>query len=317
MKLSLVVPCYNEEGNVKLFAQTIEETFKDKISDYEIIFINDGSQDNTMKVLKELLKESNQNIKVINFSRNFGKEAGMYAGLKETTGDYVTIIDADLQQNPNYVLKMVEILEENEQYDSVVAYQERRKESKVLTFFKNGFYKIINKMSQTEFVMGASDFRTFRRSMVDAILQMKEYYRFSKGIFSWIGFNNCYMTYDVEKRNQGESKWSFYKLFKYAIEGIVSFTTVPLRLATIVGIIVSLLSLVYLIFVLVEKIFYGIDTEGYATIVTLILLIGGIQLLCIGIIGEYLARTYVETKNRPIYITREVLTNTKGKENDK
>lgn len=313
MKLSLVVPCYNEEGNVKLFAETIEETFKDKIKDYEIIFINDGSKDNTMKVLKELLEESKQNIKVINFSRNFGKEAGMYAGLKETKGDYVTIIDADLQQNPNYVLKMVEILEENKDYDSVVAYQEQRKESKVLTFFKNKFYKIINRMSDTEFVMGASDFRTFRRDMVDAILQMQEYYRFSKGIFSWVGFNNCYMTYDVEARHEGQSKWSFYKLFKYAVEGIVSFTTVPLRLATIVGILVSIVSLIYLITVLIEKAFFGIDIEGYATIVTLILLLGGIQLLCIGIIGEYLARTYVETKNRPIYIAKEILTNQKDK----
>lgn len=317
MKLSLVVPCYNEEGNVKIFAETVEKAFKNQIQDYEIIFINDGSKDNTIEKLKELLKNKQQNIKIINFSRNFGKEAGMYAGLKEAKGEYVTIIDADLQQRPDYVVKMVDILEENPEYDSVVAYQETRKESKVLTFFKNKFYKIINRMSETEFVMGASDFRTFRRNMVDAILEMKEYYRFSKGIFSWVGFNNCYMTYDVQARNEGNSKWSFYKLFKYAVEGIVSFTTVPLRLATIVGIIVSLLSLAYLISVLVEKIFHGINIEGYATIVTLILLIGGIQLLCIGIIGEYLARTYVETKNRPVYITREILTNEKENKNAK
>ncbi len=317
MKLSLVVPCYNEEGNVKIFAETVKKTFKNNIEDYEIIFINDGSKDNTIGKLKELLEETDQNIKIINFSRNFGKEAGMYAGLKEAKGDYVTIIDADLQQRPDYVVKMVEILDENKEYDSVVAYQEQRKESKVLTFFKNKFYKIINEMSETEFVMGASDFRTFRRNMVDAILEMQEYYRFSKGIFSWVGFNNCYMTYDVQARNEGTSKWSFYKLFKYAIEGIVSFTTVPLRFATILGIIVSLLSLIYLVVVIVEKIFYGIDTEGYATIVTLILLLGGVQLLSIGIIGEYLARTYVETKDRPIYITREILTNEKEKNNDK
>lgn len=317
MKLSLIVPCYNEEGNIKLFAETIDNTFKNKIKNYEIIFINDGSQDGTMKELKELLKTSKQAIKIINFSRNFGKEAGMYAGLKESQGDYVTIIDADLQQRPEYVLKMIDILDKNEEYDSVVAYQEHRKESGVLTFFKNKFYKIINKMSDTEFVMGASDFRTFRRSMVNAIIEMKEYYRFSKGIFSWVGFNQYYMTYEVQTRKQGQSKWSFYKLFKYAIEGIVSFTTVPLRLATIVGILVSLFSLIYLIVVLSQKIFFGIDTQGYATIVTLILLLGGIQLLCIGIIGEYLARTYVETKNRPIYITREILTNEKSKKNDK
>lgn len=316
MKLSLVVPCYNEEGNIFRFADTVEKTFEDKIKDYEIIFINDGSKDKTYTELKCLVDESKQNIKVINFSRNFGKESGMYAGLKEAKGEYVTIIDADLQQDPKYVLEMVSILDENDNYDSVVAYQKQRKESKVLGFCKKRFYKIINRMCSIEFVQGASDFRTFRRCMVDSILEMKEYYRFSKGIFSWVGFNNYYMPYDVHERNAGNTKWSFYKLFKYAIDGIVSFTTVPLRLATIFGLIVSLLSMIYLIVVIVQKLFFSIDVPGYATIVTLILLLGGIQLLCIGIIGEYLARTYVETKNRPIYVTREILESKKGK-NDK
>lgn len=315
MKLSLVIPCYNEEGNVQKFVEVISQTFKNKIFNYELIFINDGSQDDTLNKLKELCNNSDQNIKIINFSRNFGKEAGMYAGLKEAKGDYITIIDADLQQDPNYVLKMVKILDEHEEYDSVVAYQDRRKESGVLTFFKDTFYKIINRLSEVEFVMGASDFRTFRRSMVNSILDMKEYYRFSKGIFSWVGFNNYYMSYDVHNRLSGTTKWSFWKLFKYAIDGIVSFTTAPLRLATILGLIVSLLSLIYLIIVIIQKLFFSIEIEGYATIVTSILFLGGIQLLCIGIIGEYLGRTYVETKNRPLYIIREVIDNQKGKSN--
>ena len=317
MKLSLVVPCYNEEGNVELFTNAIEKTFKDSIYDYEIIFINDGSKDNTMNKLRKIADESSQNIKVINFSRNFGKESGIYAGLKNSSGEYVCIIDADLQQRPEYVKKMVEILDNHQEYDSVVAYQEQRKEGGFLTFCKDTFYRLINKMSEIEFVRGASDFRTLRRSMVDAILEMKEYYRFSKGIFSWVGFNNYYMPYDVADRNAGTTKWSFWKLFKYAIDGIVSFTTVPLRLATISGVVVSLLSLIYLIIVVVQKLFFSIALPGYATIVVLILLLGGIQLLCIGIIGEYLARTYVETKRRPIYIAKEVIDNKKDQTNDK
>ncbi len=317
MKLSLVVPCYNEEGNVKLFADTIETTFKDSSYNYEIIFINDGSKDGTMDKLRQIAEESSQNIKVISFSRNFGKESGIFAGLKHSTGAYVCIIDADLQQKPEYVKTMVEILDEHPEYDSVVAYQDHRKEGSFLTFCKNTFYKLINKISEIEFVQGASDFRMFRRNMVDSILEMQEYYRFSKGIFSWVGFNNYYMPYDVELRNSGVTKWSFWKLFKYAIEGIVSFTTVPLRLATIIGILVSLMSLVYLIIVVVQKLFFSIAIPGYATIVTLILLLGGMQLLCLGIIGEYLARTYVETKKRPIYITREIIDNTKENLNAK
>ena len=289
--------------------------FKDTVYEYEIVFINDGSKDKTMAKLRHLAQTSSQNIKIINFSRNFGKEAGIYAGLQKAEGDYVAIIDADLQQDPRYVLKMIQILDNHEEYDSVVAYQETRKESSFLTFFKNTFYRLINKMSDIEFVQGASDFRLLRRTMIDAILELKEYYRFSKGIFSWVGFNNYYMPYEIKARASGQSKWSFWKLFKYAMEGIVSFSTVPLRLATIIGIFVSLLSLIYLIVVIFQKIFFAIEIPGYATIVTLILLIGGIQLLCIGIIGEYLARTYVETKKRPVYIAREIINN--KKDNDK
>lgn len=309
MKLSLIVPCYNEEENIEPFYNEVVKTFKDKFK-YEFIFINDGSKDKTITKLKNLLK-NDKCVKIVNFSRNFGKEAGIYAGLKNASGDYTCIIDADLQQNPSFVLDMLKILEENEEYDSVAAFQEQRKEGKVLTFFKNLFYKLINKMCDIEFVSGASDFRLFRKNVVDAILEMSEYYRFSKGIFSWVGFNTYYMPYKVEERANGISKWSFKSLFKYAIDGIVSFTTKPLKISTFIGMIFSTLSLIYLIVVVIQKIFFDVSFAGYTTIVALILLIGGIQLLCLGIIGEYIARTYVETKKRPIYIAKEVLSNNK------
>lgn len=316
MKVSLVVPCYNEEENIKPFTEEVEKVFKNKYQ-YEIIFINDGSKDNTLIKLKEIAKNKNINIKIINFSRNFGKEAGIYAGLKEATGDYINIIDADLQQDPKYTLEMVKFLEENPDYDIVTAYQKERKESKSLSFFKRTFYKLINKMSEIEFVNGASDFRTFRKNVVNSILELSEYYRFSKGIFSWVGYNVYYMPYEVKQRTHGNSKWSFWKLFKYAINGIVSFSTSPLRLSTILGLFFSLLSIIYLIVVIIQKLFFQINIEGYATIVALILLLGGIQLLCIGIIGEYLARTYVETKRRPIYIAKEIIDNQKQKNTKK
>ncbi len=308
MKLSIIVPCYNEEKNINLIYDCINKNFKN-IKNYEIIFINDGSKDNTYKVLKELSEKSKENIKVINFSRNFGKEAAMYAGLENSIGEYVSIIDADMQQDPKLVLDMVDYLDKNEEYDAVATYQEKRKEGKILTFFKTCFYKLMNKMSDTEFVQGASDFRTFRRSMVDSILSMKEYFRFSKGIFSWVGYNTYYMPYTVLERANGTSSWSFIKLFRYAVEGIVSFSTAPLRIATFVGITSSMLSVFYLISVIIEKIFYGISVSGYATIVVLILLLGGLQLFSLGILGEYIARTYVETKKRPIYIAKNIINN--------
>lgn len=316
MKLSLVVPCYNEEYNVKDFHNAVEKAFEDEKFKYEIIFINDGSTDNTMRELRDLYEYSKQNIKIVNFSRNFGKEAGIYAGLKNAEGEYVSVIDADLQQRPEYVLEMVKFLEENKDYDTVVAYQAERKEGKFLSFCKHYFYKIINKTSDVEFVNGASDFRTFRKEVVNSILELGEYYRFSKGLFSWVGYNNYYMPYEVEERAKGTSKWSFWKLWKYAIGGIVSFTTAPLKIATFLGCGFSLCAFVYFIIVLIQKIFFSIAVPGYATIVMLILLIGGIQLFSIGLIGEYLGRTYVEVKNRPIFIAKEVLNN-KGKKNAK
>lgn len=307
MKLSLVVPCYNEQDNVALFFDVVTKCFQDIKYEYEIIFVNDGSKDNTYKKLKEIFSKNSKYVKVINFSRNFGKEAAIYAGLKNATGDFVSIIDADLQQRPEVVLEMLANLEEDEDLDCVAAYQETRSENKTLGFLKSMFYKLINHMSEVNFVTGASDFRTFRRHVVDAILEMPEYSRFSKGIFSWVGFNTKYIPYVAEERANGDSKWSFWKLFKYAVEGIIAFTTVPLKIATFLGMVVSSLSIVYLIFVVGQKVFFSINIPGYATIITLILLLGGLQLLILGIIGEYLARTYIEAKKRPIYIAKEIL----------
>ena len=310
MKLSLVVPCYNEEKNVPLFYEAVKKDFADVNFEYELVFVNDGSHDGTFRELQKLC-DGDLPVKIVNFSRNFGKESAMYAGLKESEGDYVTIIDADLQQRPSIVLDMVKMLDSEPEYDCIAAYQDERKESKLLVFFKNGFYKLINKFSDTEFIQGASDFRTFRRPMVEAVLQMDEYFRFSKGLFSWVGFNTKFIPYEVEERATGTSKWSFWKLFKYAMVGIFAFTTAPLRIATVLGLLTSALSIVYLFVVVVQKLAFGIDVAGYATIVTLILLLGGIQLSCIGIIGEYIARTYIQTKGRPIYIAKDVIKNHK------
>lgn len=310
MKLSLVVPCYNEEKNIPLFYEAVKRDFSDVDFEYELVFVNDGSHDGTFKALQKLC-DGDLPVKIVNFSRNFGKESAMYAGLREAEGEYVTIIDADLQQRPSIALDMVKTLDSEAEYDCVAAYQDTRKESKLLVLFKNSFYKLINKFSDTEFIQGASDFRTFRRPMVEAILQMDEYFRFSKGLFSWVGFNTKFIPYEVDERATGSSKWSFWKLFKYAMEGIFAFTTAPLRIATVLGLITSLLSIIYLFVVVIQKLAFGIDVAGYATIVTLILLLGGIQLSCIGIIGEYIARTYIQTKDRPIYIAKEIIKNRK------
>lgn len=308
MKLSFVIPCYNEESNVNLIHDEIAKIFS-PLYKYEIIFVNDGSSDNTLKSLKEILKNSKTKIKVINFSRNFGKEAAIYAGLKEAKGDYISLIDADMQQDPKYVMEMVSFLDKNEEYDSVAMYQDKRKEGKVLTLFKKSFYKLINKISDTKFQSNASDFRTFRKCVIKSVLELKEYYRFSKGIFSWVGYNTYYMPYTVKERATGTTKWSFKKLFKYALDGIISFTTAPLKMATYIGLMSSFASIVYLVFVIIQKLAWGIDIPGYATIITLILFLGGMQLFSLGIIGEYIGRNYIETKNRPIYIAKEILEN--------
>ena len=307
IKLSLVVPCYNEETNIFDFYDAAKNVFGNASYNYEIVFINDGSKDDTQKRLSELYKKVPDKITVINFSRNFGKEAAILAGLRRSRGDYICIIDADLQQHPQVAHTMVDFLLEHEEYDSVAAYQKTRDEAKIMITFKTLFYKIINRISDTTFVNGASDFRVFSRTMVNAILQLNEYHRFSKGIFSWVGFETYFMPYEAQKRNSGETKWSFKKLFKYAVEGFMSFTTFPLRISTFLGLISSLLSIIYLFVVIIQKLVFSINIPGYPTIISLILLIGGIQLLMLGIIGEYLARVYMQGKERPIYIEKEVL----------
>ena len=257
--------------------------------------------------LKKLFKEQKCPVKVVSFSRNFGKEAAIYAGLKHTSGDYVTLIDADLQQRPEIAREMVKILDEQPEYDMVAAYQDRRGEGKILSFFKKSFYKIINHLSDVDLHADASDFRTMRRSVADSIIDLDEYHRFSKGIFAWVGFNTCFIPYVACKRLAGESKWSFRKLLNYAIEGIIGYSTKPLRIATFLGGFTAVIALLYLIIVILEKLIAGIDIPGYATIVVLILFLGSIQLFCIGIIGEYVGRTFEQSKNRPVYIPREIL----------
>ena len=301
MDLSIVVPCYNEEGNVELFYEEVQKVFKGKKIKYEIVFVNDGSSDNTLDRLTNIVDQKKQNIKVINFSRNFGKEAAMYAGLKEAEGELVTIIDADLQQRPELILRMIDILNENEQFDSVAAFQEVRKEGKVLTFFKDTFYKVINSMSTVPFVQGASDFRTFRRKVVDSILELSEYHRFSKGIFSFVGYNTYYLPYEVEERNSGTSKWNFFKLFNYAIDGIVAFTTSPLRAPFYISIVTFLVGFIYFIVAL----FKGVSE--FKVILLVMLFLFSLLFMVVGVIGEYLSRNYIQVKQRPIYIVKERL----------
>ena len=307
MKLSLVVPCYNEAENVALFQKAVMDAFADCGYDYEIVFVNDGSRDATLHNLKKIHAAQKCPVKVVSFSRNFGKEAGIYAGLQHASGEYVSLIDADLQQRPEIVRDMVKILDENEDYDVVAAYQDRRGEGKVLSFFKKSFYTIINMLSKVPLQSDASDFRTFRRSVRDTILELPEYHRFSKGIFAWVGYNTCFIPYTVCERATGTTKWSFWKLVNYAIEGIIGYSTAPLRLATVLGTGTGVAAVVYLLWVILEKLIWGIDVPGYATIIVLILFFSCVQLFCIGIIGEYVGRTFEQSKDRPVYIAKEVL----------
>ena len=308
MKLSLIVPSYNEEENVANFQAAVISAFAGKGFDYEIVFIDDGSSDGTMKELRRLHAEQKCPVRVVSFARNFGKEAGIYAGLQHATGDYITVIDADLQQRPEVVLEMVAILDSDPDCDMVAAYQDRRGEGKVLSGFKKGFYWLINKMSTVKLHPDASDFRTFRRSVAQRILQMPEYHRFSKGIFAWVGDHTRFIPYTACERAAGKTKWSFRKLFNYAIDGIIGFSTAPLRLATMLGSLTGISAVIYLIIVVLQKLIWGIDIPGYATIIVLILFLGSMQLFCIGIIGEYVGRTFEQSKSRPIYLPREILT---------
>ena len=307
MKLSLVVPCYNEAENVAAFQDAVLSAFADCGYDYEIVFVDDGSKDATLHNLKKLYKAQACPVTVVSFSRNFGKEAGIYAGMSHAVGDYISLIDADLQQRPEIVRDMVKILDEKPEIDVVAAYQDRRGEGKVLSFFKKCFYKLINKLSDVTLHADASDFRTFRRSVAESMLSMTEHHRFSKGIFSWVGYSTEYIPYIACERTAGTTKWNFRKLMNYAIDGIIGFSTRPLRIATYLGGLTGFAALIYLVIVVLQKLIVGIDVPGFATIIVLILLLGSMQLFAIGIIGEYVGKTFEQSKHRPIYIAKEVL----------
>ena len=310
-KLSLIVPCYNEEQNVEAFYARCQEVFP--TDQYEVVFVNDGSKDGTYKKLQKL-HEEHDNILVVNFSRNFGKESAIYAGLHYASGSYISIIDADLQQDPEIVRNMVNILEEKPDIDVVAAYQAQRHEGKLMSWCKDRFYKFINRLSEVDLRENASDFRTFRASVQKALLDMPEYFRFSKGLFSWVGFETEYIPYEAAERFAGTTKWSFTKLLKYAMEGIISFSTLPLQLATFFGAIVSAIAIIYGIVIIAQTLITGIDVPGYATTIVVVLFLGGVQLLVIGILGEYLAKTYIQGKHRPVYIAKNVLEKKNTKE---
>ncbi len=308
MKLSLVVPCYNEEQNVALFCNEATKVFDAEGYEYELVFVNDGSKDDTLSELKRVHAQAKHNIRIVSFSRNFGKEAAMYAGIEHAKGDLVCLIDADLQQRPEVAAYMVKRLDESPELDCVAAFQQERIESGTLSFFKKSFYKLINSVSDTNFTQGASDFRTFRRSVAEAVLSMGEYHRFSKGILSWVGFNTEYIPYEVQERAAGESKWSFKKLFKYAVDGIMAFSTAPLAIPLVLGILLCALSFVYLFAVAIwcAVSYYTAFSIGMLVLFA-VMLIGGLQLIGIGIVGKYLAKIYEQSKDRPIYIAKEII----------
>ncbi len=306
IKHSLVVPCYNEEGNVENFLIETKKAMKSYTDSYEIVFVNDGSKDDTAKILRRLWDENKDvNIKVINFARNFGKEAAMYAGFTQAVGEYVTVIDADLQQDPKYAVQMGQILDENPDCDMVAAFQEKRKEGALITFCKTAFYKVINKVTEVNFISDASDFRTMRHCVVETILSLKEYHRFSKGIFSWVGYNTISIPYEVKERQSGETKWNFTKLLKYAFEGIMAYTDAPLKMPLYIGVIMALLSLVFFGAFVID-ILDGTFTE-LTCIAGIALLVGGIVCVCVGILGVYLGKVHTQVKERPIFIAKEIL----------
>lgn len=316
MKLSVVIPCYNEEETVQPLFDELCEVFDSRNIEFDVVFVNDGSSDSTAKKIERIAADTDRRVKAVFFSRNFGKESAIYAGLQQADGDYTAIMDGDMQHPPQIVADMVDYLDANPDIDSVAAVQNQRIEGCVLSFFKRSFYKIINSTASVEFVSGASDFRVCRRPMIDAILSISEYYRFSKGIFSYVGFNTHYMPYIARERGGGKTKWSFAKLFRYAIDGIIGYTTAPLKFLTVTGTLLSVASFIYLAFIVIKRIIYGDPVAGFATLASLVLLLGGIQLLGLGIIGEYVGRNYVETKRRPIYIAKKIIDNSKKKDND-
>ena len=302
MKISLVIPCYNEEESLPIFYDELKRVSSEMENyEFEMLFIDDGSKDKTLSILQDFAKDD-ERVKYIAFSRNFGKEAAMYAGFCNSTGDYTAVMDADMQDPPSLLPEMVKILESGE-YDSVATRRVTRKgEPKVRSFFARMFYKIMNKVSDTDVVDGARDFRLMKREMVDAIVDMCESNRFSKGIFGWVGFKTYWMPYENVERVAGKTKWSFWKLFKYSIDGITNFSSTPLKISSFMGILFTLISLVMTVFVFVRALVYQDPVQGWPSLVCIILFIGGVQLFCIGIIGQYLSKMYIETKKRPHYI---------------
>ncbi len=304
-KITAIVPCYNEEESLPLFYEEITRVAKKMDSvEFEFLFINDGSKDGTLDVLRELSKKDKR-VRYVSFSRNFGKEAAMYAGFKESTGDYVAVLDADLQDPPALLPEMLNYIKV-EGYDSVATRRVTRKgEPPIRSFFAKMFYKLINKISSTDIVDGARDFRLMKRKMVDSILQMCEYNRFSKGIFGWVGFETKWLPYENVERVAGVTKWSFWKLFRYSIEGIVAFSTAPLVIASLMGILFCFIAFLLIALIVFRTIVFGDPTSGWPSLVCIIFLVSGVQLFCIGIIGQYLSKTYLESKKRPIYIVKE------------
>lgn len=304
-KISLVIPCYNEEEVLSYFYDEVCKVSKE-LSDFEIevIFVDDGSKDKTLVIVKEIAKKDKR-IKYLSFSRNFGKEAAIYAGLQHADGDYVAIMDADLQDPPALLPEMLFGIQK-EGYDSVATRRVNRRGEPILrSFFARQFYRLMNKISTTEIMDGARDYRLMNRKFKDAILEISEYNRFSKGIFGWVGFNTKWIEFENVERKAGETKWSFWKLFKYSLEGIVGFSTVPLAMVSLLGLSVCGIAFLFLLFVLIKTLCFGDPVAGWPSMICIILMLGGIQLLCMGILGMYLSKTYLETKKRPIYICGE------------
>lgn len=302
--ITIIVPCYNEQESLPIFYKEITKVLKNADYDYELIFVNDGSKDKTLEILKEI-SQTDKHVYYLSFSRNFGKEAAMYAGFCNAHGDFVAVMDADMQDPPALLPQMLEILQTGE-YDSVATRRVNREgEPPVRSWFSRKFYHIINKISDADIVDGARDFRLMKREMVDAIVSMSEYNRFSKGIFGWIGFRTYWLPYENIERVAGETKWSFWKLFKYAMDGIINFSQVPLSVASWFGIIMTFCSFILLLFIIVRKLVFGDPVAGWASTVCVVIFIGGIQLFCLGIMGQYIAKTYMETKKRPHYILLE------------
>lgn len=304
-KISIVIPCYNEEAALGYFYEEMNRITEMMGSvSFELLFIDDGSKDETLSRIRQLA-DRDQRVRYVSFSRNFGKEAAIYAGLKNAFGDFVAIMDADLQDPPALLPEMYRIVTE-EGYDSVATRRVTRKgEPPVRSFFARMFYRIMNKISPTDMVDGARDYRLMNRKFVDALLQMSEYNRFSKGLFGWVGYRTKWLEFENVERVAGETKWSFWKLFKYSLEGIVAFSTMPLTLASVFGMISFAAAFVFIVFIILRRLIFGDPVAGWASTVTIVLFLGGIQLFCMGILGQYLAKTYLETKNRPVYLVGE------------